>query len=904
MYPSIEITHDFGKTDKQYNCVPISEVEEYLKMHRDCYERTGERNRVYIDIDGKADINMSETDFIKKDKAIETILLNLDLGSPFSLMKASKYKGIKASKQGKNTIHTVTNIISYRITLLKKYGSKPSVKHYVETILNPIIKDALKPEIIYATDTKELNDILKNNIATYVDYDDGVYSLPTSKLGCGRKMRMWNSIKHKDIDYRPNVICGNFSVLDTLITYIPDDCEPIPHIPINNTAKKTSKNTETPSIITTTTSQVPIPPSFVKKDMENVTICSDPHKDISANSPFTDKDWNDITELVTMLSEERATNYTTWRDTIFCLRNIEKSPRMLELCIAFSKKSTKHRNMDYEGSTTDLYNSANTVHENPLTIKSLYYWAKRDSPEKYNLLISNQTSRDTNIYEMLTEGYISLAHLYYKMHGDKILIMYDSDRVSKNTYYFFNDKTGLWDTIIKETLASDISEKLSIIIKETIHKYVEQTLCLDKNKTDENVKKEQEDINAKIKELRKLHFQIQDIKRVYSVASHVISKKQKEQYEAQKMNKNPGFLSVKNGMINLSTGELIERTPEHYQTFYIDIDYDANADTSLMETFINNMFNENDKDVKKLLCNLIGYSVMGIANKKIFPLIVGDGDNGKSELINIIKETVGKKYLGTVEYEELSAANANTNLDTLYNARNARLLIIIETKMNAIFNENKLKKITGRDSQHVSAKYKNAEEMTDECIPWIISNFKPKFSGEKTIWNRIINIPLKVQFINKNDPRWDEDAFNEGTIKPKDPSFIKKLYSNKQGILRWIVKQSENYTKEGLQIPEAIQKEKEDYIEACTKEDVDAMKVFIESYWIRSENNKGIPITDIIEQYKITFPKEKLLSNKQIEAKIIPALKSMDIDKKKIDKYCNGKRDVYTVWMLNKIIKN
>lgn len=158
------------------------------------------------------------------------------------------------------------------------------------------------------------------------------------------------------------------------------------------------------------------------------------------------------------------------------------------------------------------------------------------------------------------------------------------------------------------------------------------------------------------------------------------------------MDKNPGYLSVKNGMIDLQTGELVERTQEHYQTFYIDIDYNPNANTHLMNKFINNMFKESDKDIQQLYCNLIGYSITGLNNKKVMPLIVGDGENGKTEIINIIKHVLGDKYIATVEYEELSASNSNNNLDTLYYARNARMMVIIETKKNAEFNENKLKK--------------------------------------------------------------------------------------------------------------------------------------------------------------------------------------------------------------------
>ena len=208
---NIQVCNGLLTSDTVYDTITVEEVEAYLLKHREAYERTRPFNRVYIDIDGCADPSMSEEDFEVKDATIEFVLLNMDLGSPFSLMKASKYN----SKKGGKPKH----IFSYRITLLNKYGSKLAIKHYVETTLNPIIKEALKEEITYITNKKE-----KATTATYVDYDEGVYSVgDPAKDTCGRKMRMWNSSKTDD--FRPNVICGDATVVDTLLSYIPADCE-------------------------------------------------------------------------------------------------------------------------------------------------------------------------------------------------------------------------------------------------------------------------------------------------------------------------------------------------------------------------------------------------------------------------------------------------------------------------------------------------------------------------------------------------------------------------------------------------------------------------------------------------------------------------------------------------------
>jgi P4 family phage/plasmid primase-like protien len=690
--------------------------------------------------------------------------------------------------------------------------------------------------------------------------------------------RFWNNSKIRGIDFRTS---GG-------ITFI----SPCNYIDIYGDAKRyewehgnLSTATVIPDIIF---EAIDHPDNFTNSEL---TV-----EDYSVNDePLSDEKWMEVAQLVDMLSSQRASDYSTWRDVIFSLKNTECSDRMLELCHEFSKKGY---NYDARSVTKKFYGGR--PRGKALTIKSLYYWAKQDSPYRFQdfTLLCNY-NEDDQLYNVLIDGQISLANIYYKLYGSDLLVIYDNDRMIKNSYFMFNYSTKLWDIISKDALGSDISEKLSEIIKNLLIKFTEMSCNMDKNSNDESVKKQQEILKIKTKELRKLHLSIQDIKKGISIAGHVIKCKQKEQYDGIKMNKNPKLLSVRNGMVNLETGELIERTQEHYQTFYIPIDYNPNANTELMDKFMNNMFKPTEKDIQKLLSNLIGYSISGVADKKLIAVIVGDGENGKSELINIIKEVLGKKMIGTVEYEDLSASSG-TNTDTLFNARFSRMMIIIETKPNAQFNENKLKKISGRDTQNVQAKFKGSEEMSDECIAFIISNFKPKFSGDQTVWNRVIPIALNMQFIDKKDARWDEDAFEAGIMKPKDSKFIKELYKDKEGILRWLVKQSESYFREGLVIPETTKKLKEDYKKKSTKNENNDIKRYIENNWI-IDNNSETEMLTIVEQYRNDFPNDILLSEKQIETKVIEGLKEMGAEKIRKDNIVQGERIQRVVWRIRKI---
>ena len=399
------------------------------------------------------------------------------------------------------------------------------------------------------------------------------------------------------------------------------------------------------------------------------------------------------------------------------------------------------------------------------------------------------------------------------------------------------------------------------------------------------------------KQLRTLSIDIQDIKRGIAIAAHVLRIMIKSQYDSQKMNKNPGLLSVKNGMIDLRTGELLERERDHYQTFQIDIEYHPTANTSFMKKFIDGMFLQSETDVKDMTCKTVGYAITGEVDKKILPLIVGDGCNGKTELVNILKAVLGKMYVSTVDYADLSQQNNNKNVDTLYNARFSRIIIIIETGKDAQFKEGKLKSISGKDDINVSAKFKGDETMTPECVVFIVSNFKPKFSGDPAFWSRLINIQLNMQFIDKSDFRWDEEAFEKGEMQPKDPSFIRELYRMKEGMLTWLVQQAIRYYKEGIIIPESVQLQKKHYMKSCTEGDNRQLRQYVERTWDKSDEGETT-MAEILEQYRKDIKEDALLSDKQIELKLSAVFKLMEVEKRRADKMVDGVRKQTTIWKL------
>lgn len=233
--------------------ITIDNIEATLNKRTDLYELTWFKSdedmcRAYIDIDGVMNGDVYETDFEAMDEAIKYVLSELDIGAPFSLMSASKYR----NKDWKDKT-IIKHKLSYRLTFTDRCGTKLAVKQWVMTDIFPRIRDALADVI---TVYKGISDADKTTVEKYLDFDTGVYR-------SHGKMRCYNSSKRNrrtgyDED-RKNVLVKG-TVLDTLINYIPEGCIVLP--PPEPPKPKTIIRIETPQ------SPVVSLPSFTGNDAE------------------------------------------------------------------------------------------------------------------------------------------------------------------------------------------------------------------------------------------------------------------------------------------------------------------------------------------------------------------------------------------------------------------------------------------------------------------------------------------------------------------------------------------------------------------------------------------------------------------------------------------------------------
>lgn len=112
----------------------------------------------------------------------------------------------------------------------------------------------------------------------------------------------------------------------------------------------------------------------------------------------------------------------------------------------------------------------------------------------------------------------------------------------------------------------------------------------------------------------------------------------------------PEKLVVRNGVVDLTTGEFSERFSRPGTLTYLDVEHDPGAHPESFNEFLFDILP--DKDVP-IMWELIGYTLFrGYPFQKAF-ILLGDGANGKSTLLSALRDFLGRKNVSAVELQEL-----------------------------------------------------------------------------------------------------------------------------------------------------------------------------------------------------------------------------------------------------------
>ena len=348
---------------------------------------------------------------------------------------------------------------------------------------------------------------------------------------------------------------------------------------------------------------------------------------------------------------------------------------------------------------------------------------------------------------------------------------------------------------------------------------------------------------------------------------------------AKNMNRCEYGLPTKNGkFIDLKTKEVRQRTKKDYFTFELDVNYDKETRFPNVMKLINPMFLFRN-DLINFVHRRLGYCLSENYDNKEFYVWHGNGDNGKSAVMNIMKDIL-KKYYATASRsvfvqssKNVDSRSASPHLITL---KNKRIAIFSELKENEILNATEIKRITGGDEINARALFKGEEQFIPFCKLYLLTNEIPHFNcNDDAFLNRLNCIPFDAEFVNINKRK---KINNENVFEAK-PDFIKKfkdkgIYQNE--FFSWLVEGCYQYVndKEGNIKPNIINTSTQNLVE-----DIDNLKQFIDDEFnvynkdsIENEKEYYVLANTFYERYNLYCSTNKICTDMIISKRKIKSV--------------------------------
>ncbi|MDB5582816.1 MAG: phage/plasmid primase, family [Bradyrhizobium sp.] len=250
-------------------------------------------------------------------------------------------------------------------------------------------------------------------------------------------------------------------------------------------------------------------------------------------------------------------------------------------------------------------------------------------------------------------------------------------------------------------------------------------------------------------------------------------------------------------------------------THLAPVDYNPKADCPKWKRFLD--YCQREDAVKRLIQVSSGLSLLGITVQKLF-FHYGNGANGKSVYMETLCRMLGEtsvtlpatSFIG----EGSSSGSASPDLARLYGRR---MLRVKELPEGEDLKENLVKEVTGGEMVTARDLFAGYMDFKPHFTTLMSGNGYPRISGnDEGIWRRMAVIPWLITI--PPDERREFEEMVE-SFRPEFP-----------GILNWLIEGVRIYLREGLVIPQTVDKATQEY-----RDDMDRTAGFVTRWIIKDE---------------------------------------------------------------------
>jgi len=269
----------------------------------------------------------------------------------------------------------------------------------------------------------------------------------------------------------------------------------------------------------------------------------------------------------------------------------------------------------------------------------------------------------------------------------------------------------------------------------------------------------------------------------------------------EELDKDPWLLGTPGGIIDLRTGRYIAMGLRSYVTMMTAVAPANVADKSTCLLFLKFMdeFTCGDAELKRYLLQYAGYCLTGDMREQCLIFLFGDGDNGKTVLIQLLRNLLNDYALNSAVdlFVTTSIGKHATGFADLHRRR---CVITNETQEGQTLRMDKIKQITGQDPMRANFMRKDNFEFRPVCKLIMFGNHKPNLPDVgKAVKKRIRMVPCNLRL-------------KEGQMDRDLPA---KLMNEGPGILRAMIDGCLDWQKHGLVTPACVEEQTENYFQCA-----------------------------------------------------------------------------------------
>jgi putative DNA primase/helicase len=246
--------------------------------------------------------------------------------------------------------------------------------------------------------------------------------------------------------------------------------------------------------------------------------------------------------------------------------------------------------------------------------------------------------------------------------------------------------------------------------------------------------------------------------------------------------RDPMLLTVANGVLDLQTATVSAARPEQKLTKALTIPYDPQATCPRFERFLREIFPTDTDDLVAFLQRWIGLCLTGVVRDHLLPIFWGDGSNGKTTLLKILRALLGP--YGQVAPLSLLLDTGRGSQIPNDRARlfGVRCVVTSETPERGRLDEQAAKTLTGGDPLTGRFLHKEYFDFDPTHKVLLVTNHKPVIRGQDhAIWRRLALVPFTVKF-------WRPEDQPPAGAPLADPGLSATLLGELPGILAWAVR--------------------------------------------------------------------------------------------------------------------